>query len=82
MKQSLEESGFTVFGGVCSPYLWVKIPEGETSWSFFDKVLNKAALVTTPGVGFGPSGEGFIRLTAFGSHDDALEAMQRIKSIL
>ena len=82
MKQSLEESGFTVFGGVCSPYLWVKIPEGETSWSFFDKLLNKAALVTTPGVGFGPSGEGFIRLTAFGSHDDALEAMQRIKSIL
>lgn len=82
MKQSLEESGFTVFGGVCSPYLWVKIPEGETSWSFFDKLLNKAALVTTPGVGFGPSGEGFIRLTAFGSHDDALEAMKRIKSIL
>ena len=82
MKQSLEESGFTVFGGVCSPYLWVKIPEGETSWSFFDKLLNKAALVTTPGVGFGPSGEGFIRLTAFGSHNDALEAMQRIKSIL
>ena len=82
MKQSLETLGFTVFGGVCSPYLWVKIPEGETSWSFFDKLLNNAALVTTPGVGFGPSGEGFIRLTAFGSHEDAKEAMQRIKSIL
>ncbi len=82
MKQSLEALGFTVYGGVCSPYLWVKIPQGETSWSFFDKLLNNAALVTTPGVGFGPSGEGFIRLTAFGSHDDAKEAMQRIKSVL
>ncbi len=82
MKQSLEALGFTVYGGVCSPYLWVKIPQGETSWSFFDKLLNSAALVTTPGVGFGPSGEGFIRLTAFGSHDDAKEAMQRIKSVL
>ncbi len=82
MKQSLEAIGFTVYGGVCSPYLWVKIPHGETSWSFFDKLLNNAALVTTPGVGFGPSGEGFIRLTAFGSHDDAKEAMLRIKSIL
>lgn len=82
MKQSLEALGLTVYGGVCSPYLWVKIPQGETSWSFFDKLLNNAALVTTPGVGFGPSGEGFIRLTAFGSHDDAKEAMQRIKSVL
>ena len=82
MKQSLEALGFTVYGGVCSPYLWVKIPQGETSWSFFDKLLNNAALVTTPGVGFGPSGEGFIRLTAFGSHDDAKEAMERIKSVL
>ncbi len=82
MKQSLEALGLTVYGGVCSPYLWVKIPQGETSWSFFDKLLNSAALVTTPGVGFGPSGEGFIRLTAFGSHDDAKEAMQRIKSVL
>ena len=82
MKQSLEALGLTVYGGVCSPYLGVKIPQGETSWSFFDKLLNNAALVTTPGVGFGPSGEGFIRLTAFGSHDDAKEAMQRIKSVL
>ena len=82
MKLSLEALGLTVYGGVCSPYLWVKIPQGETSWSFFDKLLNNAALVTTPGVGFGPSGEGFIRLTAFGSHDDAKEAMQRIKSVL
>ena len=79
MKLSLEALGLTVYGGVCSPYLWVKIPQGETSWSFFDKLLNNAALVTTPGVGFG---EGFIRLTAFGSHDDAKEAMQRIKSVL
>ena len=80
MKQSLEDFGLTVYGGVNSPYLWVKIPEGQTSWSFFDRLLSDAALVTTPGVGFGPSGEGFIRLTAFGSHDDAGEAMQRIKA--
>ncbi len=80
MKQSLEDFGLTVYGGVNSPYLWVKIPEGQTSWSFFDRLLRGAALVTTPGVGFGPSGEGFIRLTAFGSHDDASEAMQRIKA--
>lgn len=82
MKNSLETFGLTVYGGVNSPYLWVKIPEGETSWSFFDRLLNQAALVTTPGVGFGPSGEGFVRLTAFGSHEDATEAMQRIKSLL
>lgn len=82
MKSSLEAFGLTVYGGVNSPYLWVKIPAGETSWSFFDKLLNNAALVTTPGVGFGPSGEGFIRLTAFGSHEDAKEAMERIKSML
>lgn len=82
MKNSLETFGLTVYGGVNSPYLWVKIPEGETSWSFFDRLLNQAALVTTPGVGFGLSGEGFVRLTAFGSHEDATEAMQRIKSLL
>lgn len=82
MKQGLESLGVTVYGGVNSPYLWVKIPQGETSWSFFDTLLNDAALVTTPGVGFGPSGEGFIRLTAFGSHSDVKEAMQRMKNIL
>ena len=82
MKSSLESLGLKVYGGVNSPYLWVRIPDGETSWSFFDKLLNEAALVTTPGVGFGPSGGGFIRLTAFGSHDDAREAMERISETL
>lgn len=82
MKSSLEALGLAVYGGVNSPYLWVRIPDGETSWSFFDRLLSHAALVTTPGVGFGPSGEGFIRLTAFGSHADAREAMARIKAVL
>lgn len=82
MKQALEQMGLKVYGGVNSPYLWVKIPEGETSWSFFGRLLNDAALVTTPGVGFGQSGEGFVRLTAFGDNKDVSEAMQRIKKMI
>ena len=60
----------------------MKIPKGETSWSFFEKLLSEAALVTTPGVGFGSCGEGFIRITAFGEQDDTVEAMNRIKKVL
>lgn len=82
MKSSLEQAGLTVYGGVNSPYLWVKTPSGATSWAFFDRLLHDAALVSTPGAGFGPSGEGFIRLTAFGSHDDAEEAMKRLEKLL
>lgn len=82
MKKELTAFGLKVYGGVNSPYLWVKIPKGETSWSFFEKLLSEAALVTTPGVGFGYCGEGFIRITAFGEQDDTVEAMNRIKKVL
>lgn len=82
MKKSLTDFGLKVYGGVNSPYLWIKIPNGDTSWSFFGRLLNEAAVVTTPGVGFGSCGEGYIRLTAFGTNDDVNEAMARIKEIL
>ena len=82
MKKALTDFGLKVYGGVNSPYLWIKIPNGDTSWSFFGRLLNEAAVVTTPGVGFGSCGEGYIRLTAFGTNDDVNEAMARIKEIL
>lgn len=78
MKEGLEASGLQVFGGENAPYLWVKTPGGESSWKFFDQMLSEAHVVGTPGVGFGPSGEGYIRLTAFGDRDDCIEAMKRI----
>ncbi len=78
MKEKLESVGFTVYGGVNSPYLWLKIPSGMKSWEFFDKLLNEAAVVGTPGVGFGNCGEGFFRLTAFSSKEDTQEAITRI----
>ena len=67
IKEGLEAAGYTCFGGINSPYVWLKVPEGMTSWEFFDYLLEKANVVGTPGVGFGPSGEGYFRLTAFGS---------------
>lgn len=79
MKNGLEDAGFEVFGGINSPYLWLKTPGGMPSWKFFEKLLYEANIVGTPGVGFGPSGEGYLRLTAFGKHEDCLEAMKRIK---
>ena len=82
MKDGLEEAGLEVYGGVNAPYLWVKTPKGATSWRFFDQMLYEANVVGTPGVGFGPSGEGYIRLTAFGNHEDCIEAMKRIKKWL
>ncbi len=72
--------GFQVYGGEDSPYLWVKVPEGMTSWSFFDSLLLRAHVVCTPGAGFGPSGEGYVRLTAFGNHEATLTALQRIQT--
>ena len=69
----------TVFGGVNSPYLWLKVPKGTTSWKFFDRLLFTANVVGTPGVGFGPSGEGYFRLTAFNEHDKCEEALARIR---
>lgn len=79
MKEGLESAGLKVFGGENAPYLWVKTPNGISSWKFFEQMLYEANVVGTPGVGFGPSGEGYIRLTAFGERADCEEAMRRIK---
>lgn len=78
MRQTLQTLGYTVFGGEHAPYLWVKTPDGIDSWTFFHQLLEGAALVCTPGVGFGPSGEGYIRFTAFGDCEDCIEAMERM----
>ena len=78
IKEELEKVGFTVYGGVNSPYIWLKTPDGMKSWDFFDKLLNGAAVVGTPGVGFGECGEGYFRLTAFSSKEDTKEAVDRI----
>lgn len=79
MRNELTDMGFAVYGGVNAPYLWVKTPNGETSWKFFDSLLHGAGIICTPGVGFGPSGEGYFRLTAFGERDNCIEAMRRIR---
>ncbi len=81
IRTGLIEAGYTVFGGENAPYIWAKTPNGLDSWTFFDKILKEASVVTTPGVGFGPCGEGFIRLTAFGDADKTVEAIRRIKEI-
>lgn len=78
MRESLSAMGFQVFGGVNAPYIWLKVPEGMTSWQFFDALLDGPHIVGTPGVGFGPSGEGYFRLTAFGERGDCEEAMWRL----
>lgn len=80
MRRELEKLGHKVHGGENAPYLWLKTPEGETSWSFFDRLLRETAIVTTPGVGFGPGGEGYVRLSSFGRREDCMEAMDRMKN--
>ncbi len=82
IRESLSSFGLKVFGGQHSPYIWVSTPEGEDSWSFFDRLLFEANVVTTPGEGFGRNGEGFVRVTAFGTKEDSVEAMARIKKML
>ena len=77
----LKEAGFTVSGGVNAPYIWLKTPDGRTSWEFFDYLLETVNVVGTPGSGFGPSGEGYFRLTAFGSYENTVEAVDRIKGM-
>lgn len=79
MKEGILKCGLNAFGGEDAPYLWIKTPKGLTSWKFFEKLLYEVYIVGTPGVGFGPSGEGYLRLTAFGDRDDTLEAMARLK---
>ena len=80
IREGLQKAGYTVYGGINAPYIWLKLPENVKSWDFFDKLLNELAIVGTPGVGFGPSGEGYFRLTAFGSRANTVEAMERIAS--
>ncbi len=81
IKEGLKKSGYTVFGGVNAPYIWLKTPSGTTSWEFFDCLLENANVVGTPGAGFGPSGEGYFRLTAFGSYENTLAALERIQKM-
>ncbi|MDR2919789.1 MAG: LL-diaminopimelate aminotransferase [Tannerella sp.] len=82
MKQGLESVGLKVYGGENAPYLWLKMPNGISSWKFFDQLLYGANVVGTPGVGFGPSGEGYFRLTAFGTYENCITAMERIHNWL
>lgn len=81
ISDAVRGMGLDVFGGINAPYIWVSVPDGMTSWGFFDRLLNDAALVCTPGAGFGRSGEGYVRLTAFGSPEDTLEAIERLRSV-
>lgn len=79
--EGLKSAGYTVSGGVNAPYIWLKTPDKMTSWEFFDYLLEKANVVGTPGSGFGPSGEGYFRLTAFGSYENTVRAIERIKAL-
>lgn len=81
IKDGLSEAGYTVFGGVNAPYIWLKTPDNMSSWDFFDYLLENVNIVGTPGSGFGPSGEGYFRLTAFGSYENTVEALERIKKM-
>lgn len=78
MRETLSKLSYKVYGGVNAPYLWVKTPDGMDSWKFFEQLLYGCGVVCTPGVGFGPSGEGYFRLTSFGNREDVREAMRRI----
>ncbi len=81
LRSGLAAAGLRAWGGVDAPYIWLKTPDGLTSWEFFDLLLDRCNVVGTPGVGFGPSGEGYFRLTAFGRRDDTEEAVARIASL-
>ena len=81
IREGLTAAGFSVYGGVNAPYIWLKTPDKMTSWEFFDYLLEKVNVVGTPGSGFGPSGEGYFRLTAFGSLENSMEALERIKNM-
>ena len=77
----LKEAGYEVSGGINAPYIWLRTPDGLTSWEFFDRLLTRANVVGTPGSGFGPGGEHYFRLSAFGSHENTAEAVKRIKKM-
>ncbi len=82
IRGALAEAGLAVYGGVNAPYIWAKTPGNMKSWEFFDELLEKTGVVTTPGSGFGPSGEGYVRLTAFSTKENTVKAMEKIKSLL
>jgi LL-diaminopimelate aminotransferase len=81
LREGLSAAGFTIFGGVHAPYIWIRTKNGATSWDFFDQLLSKAQVVGTPGSGFGPAGEGYFRLSAFNSRANIEEALSRIKKV-
>ena len=81
IMDGLKKAGFSVSGGVNAPYVWLETPKGMTSWDFFDYLLENANIVGTPGSGFGPSGEGYFRLTAFGTYENTVKAVDRIKAL-
>ena len=81
IREGLSDAGYTVYGGVNAPYIWLKAPNGMSSWEFFDYLLEKANIVGTPGSGFGPSGETYFRLTAFGQYENTVEAIERIRKL-
>ena len=81
MRNALEAAGLKVYGGVDAPYIWFKTPEGVGSWEFFERLLHEIHVVSTPGVGFGPAGEGYIRLTAFGTRENTITAMERLSKL-
>lgn len=78
IKEGLMKAGYEVYGGDNAPYIWLKVPNGLTSWEFFDMLLKMKNVVGTPGSGFGEAGEGYFRLTAFGSYEDTVKAINRI----
>ena len=79
LQNFLQEAGYEVYGGINAPYIWLKVPDGLTSWEFFDKLLKEYNIVGTPGSGFGPSGGSYFRLTAFATRENTIEAMNRLK---
>jgi LL-diaminopimelate aminotransferase len=81
LREGLAAAGFRVFGGVHAPYIWMRVPDGRTSWSFFDDLLERAHVVGTPGAGFGPHGEGYLRLSAFNAREKVDEAIARIRRV-
>jgi LL-diaminopimelate aminotransferase len=80
LKTTFKEMGFSVYGGEDAPYVWVGFP-GKPSWDVFAEILEKCNIVTTPGSGFGPAGEGFVRASAFGSRENIMEAVRRFKDV-
>jgi len=79
LREGLGRAGFTLFGGIHAPYIWMRTPRGLGSWEFFDRLLSEAHVVGTPGAGFGPSGEGYLRLSAFNSRENVDDAVDRLR---